>query len=214
MLTKPYKGASINHISQEFHAGHQALDIVPRGVFAFGMPVTAPEEVKITRIFGDVLEADRPYKDGFGVYMTGLETGNKYIYWHFLRILPVWGGDVIKRGQIIGWCGNSGLVYSKGEYVPLADRLSPSKPGTHIHIEIKDRHGLKQNPRHLFNWLADPSYTSFDFIGAVGRTVSKMAKLTVRWNILARNVIKQSGKCISWIRISCVWIAGLNLPSR
>lgn len=172
-LTKFFKGMTQNNVTQVFHKDHQALDIVG----AYGTPLCAPENCLILGITKEELvENNQALENGYGVRMKGLETGHEYLYWHTLPILPVWGGDSVRRGQIVAYMGNAGNVRVDGKYVPLEDRILPNHPGTHLHIEMfKD--GVRIDPLPHINWSWEPQWTKTDFISSFLKVLSKMAKL-------------------------------------
>lgn len=177
-------------ISQTYHANHKALDITPddRKIFyGYGTPLTAPEEVRIIRITGDTYTPDstKNLQRGYGVWMKGLETGFTHLYWHVLPYLPVWGGDIVKRGKIVAFMGNAGLVYRGGVYVPLEDRTDPDFPGLHLHWETFDptfrmgdaKAGHEVNQIPLLDYSLQPTYTTLDHLLAYGVVVKKWRKL-------------------------------------
>lgn len=186
ILSLPQWGMNEAHISQTYHEGHKALDIIPasRTFFGYGVPLTAPEMVRIERITGDTFTPgnEKNLERGYGIWMKGLETGFTHLYWHVLPILPVWGGDVIARGKIVAYMGNAGLVRRNGVYVPLEQRTTPAFPGTHLHWEMFDSaftfkkagHEVNQIP-HL-NFLWQPTYTNTDQLAAAAVVLKKMAK--------------------------------------
>jgi len=186
MITKPFKKAKFSNISQPFHEGHKAIDWVS----SYGTPICSPEKVKIEWIIGDgyTPESYEPMKRGYGVWMTGLETGFVYVYWHFLPYLPVWGGDIIERGKIIGYMGNSGLVRTGGVDVPVGEvRTLAPHLGTHLHqVVFKQGHnvgvwkGDELDPLPLTNMDIEPTYTIGDGLIAIGKTTSKMIKLFIK----------------------------------
>lgn len=181
-LTKPFKGVYVVH--QAFHAKHDGIDLgSPRWVAGYGTPLTAPEDVVIERVVtpGYLVEDGNfeLLKKGYGLRMRGLETGNLYLYWHCLPGFPVWGGDKVKRGQIVAYMGNSGNVRSSAygpsvPPVPLEDRTNRSKnfPGTHLHMEVVVK-GKKVDPFPLFDWTAEPTYTNMDILAAAAKVIGK-----------------------------------------
>lgn len=188
MLSAPFKGASLNNITQTYHPAHKALDIVSFSrpfINGYGTPLCAPEDVEIVLIRGDAYTPDdiSDETNGFGVFMKGLETGFTHLFWHTQVILPVKMGDRVKRGQIVAFMGNSGEVYSSGTYVPLEERTTPPFPGTHLHWELFDENyrigGAKRflNPLDYVDWNIQPTYTNADHLKALAVVVGKAAGL-------------------------------------
>ena len=177
ILTKFFKGMKPHHITQGFNGNHQALDIVG----SYGTPLCAPENCLVLGIRGDSFTPDNTsnLKYGYGIRLKGLETGKEYLFWHCLPYFPVWGGDTVKRGSIVAFMGNSGYVLVGGKEVRVDERLSPGKPGSHLHIEMfEDRNGeeLKVNPLPIINWSWEPQWTKTDFIKAIMVCLSKMLR--------------------------------------
>lgn len=185
-LSKPFKGFNpAYHVTQIFHKDHQSIDVASRSPnFGYGTPLCAPEDVKIIEIIGDTYTpgSTRNLERGYGVWMQGLETGLMHQYWHTLPILPVNQGQTVRRGKIVAYMGNAGLVRSGGIYVPLAERTKPSYKGTHLHWTVfKDATqpytGTKIDPLPLID-MTEPTYTTGDTIKATTVVVAKMLKLT------------------------------------
>lgn len=191
MLNTPYKGAGLTTISQTFHEGHKALDLVvwrssnalTRG---YGTPLCAPERSIVRRIVGDSYTpgSDHNLERGYGIFLLGVETGFTHEYWHTQPIHPVSEGDVVQRGQIVAYMGNAGNVRAGTRYVPLEERTSDPFPGTHLHWEIMDRGytigGRKKhlNPLDHINWTLQPTYTTGDQLRAMAVVFGKMLKIT------------------------------------
>lgn len=183
-LTLPFKGMRETNISQTYHSGHEALDLVN----SYASPMCALENSRVELIFGDTYTPGNHTntKRGYGVWLTGLETGLVYVIWHSLPILPVNGGDIVKRGQIVAYMGNSGLVRSGGKYVPLEERDKPPYRGTHLHLQIfkpgsriGDWRGETVNPLDRLNWNWHPQYSIADQLFAISKTIKKATKLVV-----------------------------------
>lgn len=107
-------------LTQYFHPGHYALDMQEKG----GGPVYAAEE-------GTVSRADLGWNGGYGNVIE-IDHGNDLItlYSHN-KELYVEVGETVKRGQLIAWMGNTGLVYGA--------------TGIHVHFEVRVK-GIKKNP--------------------------------------------------------------------
>lgn len=178
-LTKFFKGMHPFNITQIFHSKHPALDIVSWSkTNGYGTPLCAPENVRIDRITGDTFtpKSHQNLERGYGIHMTGLETGYTYLYWHILPIVPVWGGDIVPRGQIVAYMGNAGYVTSGDKEVPLEKRTKEPYAGTHLHIEVFD--GKKRiDPLPLINWNWEPTYSTTDFMKALIVVLQKQIKL-------------------------------------
>ncbi|MFH0851657.1 MAG: peptidoglycan DD-metalloendopeptidase family protein [Candidatus Peregrinibacteria bacterium] len=107
-------------ITQYFNPGHYALDLQEKG----GGPVYAAEA-------GTVIRAENGWNGGFGNVIE-IDHGNDLVtlYGHN-KELYVKVGDTVKRGQLISWMGNTGLVYGA--------------TGIHTHFEVRVK-GIKKNP--------------------------------------------------------------------
>lgn len=173
-LTKPFKTANILDISQSFHSEHKAIDWIK----GYGAPVVAPEDVEITAEICDCAISDGPkgIERGFGLRMTGLETNYRYNYWHLWPHTPVSVGDVVKRGKIIGFMGNSGHVLSGGVYVPLGERNTPPYKGTHLHQVVYNIHKIPVDPLPLIDLWIEPEYSTAELIAAWSKTLMKVGK--------------------------------------
>lgn len=106
--------------TQKYHGSHFGVDIQTRG----GGPIFAAEEGTVTRAetgwnggYGNVIEIDH------GNGLVTLYAHNKELY--------VEEGDVVARGQLIAWMGNTGRVYGA--------------TGIHLHFEVRVN-GAKRNP--------------------------------------------------------------------
>jgi len=174
-----------SNIHQIFHTNHPGLDIVGNQTnYGYGTPLCAPENCLVIHVRqGDKAPSGHAQvpgslEYGYGIRLKGLETGHEYLYWHVLPMLPVWGGDTVKRGQIVAYMGNAGTVYSswfKDGQVPYEKRTKAPHPGTHLHIEMfKD--GKQIDPRPHINWNWEPQYTLSDFIGAMMVVLKKMLR--------------------------------------
>lgn len=176
-LTLLFKGMTEGHITQVFHRGHDALDIIGnKSSFGYGTPLCAPENCLVLGITSEELTSDnKDLEHGYGIRLKGLETGLEYLLWHCLPIFPVYGGDIVSRGQIVAYMGNAGTVYQNGVYVPLAERTTKPFGGTHVHFEVF-KQGDRIDPYPLFNWSWQPQYSLADYIGAFMRVLSKISK--------------------------------------
>lgn len=107
--------------TQYYHPGHYAVDIQTRG----GGPIFAAEAGVVIR------SEDSGWNGGYGKVIE-VDHGNGLItlYGHN-RDVYVQAGESVARGQLIGWMGNTGLVYGA--------------TGIHIHFEVRVN-GVKKNP--------------------------------------------------------------------
>lgn len=107
-------------MTQGYHPGHYAVDMQTKG----GGPVFASED-------GEVIRADYGWDGGYGNVIE-VDHGNGLVtlYAHN-KDLYAKVGDNVKRGQLIAWMGNTGLVYGS--------------TGIHIHFEVRVN-GVKKNP--------------------------------------------------------------------
>ncbi len=173
MLTKFFKGMQPQHLTQGFKPTHQALDIVG----TYGSPLCAPENCLVLGIRGDTFTPGDNTNTirGYGIRLKGLETGTEYLFWHCLPYFPVYGGDSVPRGGIVAFMGNSGYVLVGGKEVPIDERNSPTKPGTHLHIEgEKDKVPFDLLPE--INWSWEPQYSKLDLFKAFMVTLTKISK--------------------------------------
>ncbi len=106
--------------TQYYRPGHYAVDVQTRG----GGPIFASED-------GVVIRADTGYNGGYG-NVVEVDHGNGLVtlYAHN-KELYVRSGEVVKRGQVIAWMGNTGRVYGD--------------TGIHVHFEVRVN-GEKKNP--------------------------------------------------------------------
>ena len=184
-LSAPFKGAKPAFVSQWWKEGaHPAFDMFqPSKTYGYGTPLTAPEDVLILQIpRGKVTKSNTGLANGYGIFMKGLETGQTHLFWHILPIVPVNLGDTIKRGQIVAYMGNAGMVFSGGTLVPVEERLS-TKKGTHLHWEVYTPQ-YKLGGAKLFvnftdqvDWSLQPTYTVADQLKATVIALAKISKL-------------------------------------
>ena len=106
--------------TQYYHPGHYAVDLQNKG----GGPIFAAED-------GVVIRADNGWDGGYGNVIE-IDHGNGLVtlYAHN-KELYVKEGQIIKRGQVISWMGNTGRVYGD--------------TGIHVHFEVRVN-GEKKNP--------------------------------------------------------------------
>lgn len=107
-------------LTQGYHPGHYAADMQVRG----GGPIYAAEA-------GTVIRADTGYNGGYGNVIE-IDHGNGIVtlYGHN-KELYVKDGDIVKRGQVIAFMGNTGRVHGP--------------TGIHTHFEVRVN-GVKKNP--------------------------------------------------------------------
>lgn len=182
IFTPPYKGAYPSLISQGYHSKHKALDMVVFGSDnGWGTPLVAPEDCQVVKIY-NALNSD--LKNGYGIFLYGIETQKVHQYWHTWSACPVDEGEYVKRGQIVAFMGNAGNVFMGGKYVPLDERYTPTKKGTHLHWEYMDSYkpgkkGTHRDQTKLIDWTLKPTYTAFDHLKAISRTLVKLSKRLV-----------------------------------
>lgn len=186
MILKPFKGASYQNITQTFHQFHKAIDWFPAGKLAtaYGFPLVAPEKCKVKKVYTSTkitdLHEEQPntvgsIQNGYGLWMVGLETGYEHLYWHTLPILPVNEGDIVEKGQIVAYCGNSGNVISGTEYVPIEERTTSFK-GVHLHQAVlKD--GVAINPLTVIDMETEPTYSFSEWLNSFVIVLGKISKL-------------------------------------
>lgn len=187
MITKFFKGMKPHHITQHFHAGHQATDFFGDvvsgfyGKLGFGTPLCAPEELLITQIRGDGFTPNdhTNFLNGYGIFARGIETGIDYLFWHTTAFFPVNAGDRVKRGGIICNMGNSGYVTQQGKVVPLEERDEiGEEAGTHCHVQC-EKDGKRIDIEPLINWNLQPNYGPWDVIKASQAVSAKIKRLTL-----------------------------------
>ncbi len=185
-LTKPFKGMTAADISQTYHDTHPALDICKTSsVASYGTPLCAPEDCEVVKITGDKYTPNETHdlERGYGIYLKGLESGYSYLFWHILPVLPVNVGDTVKRGSVVAFMGNAGLVYTNGVYVPLEKRTSNPFAGSHLHLEMFDKGykpGKKKNflnPLYHLDITLEPTYSYIELLSATAVVLKKTLKL-------------------------------------
>ncbi len=178
---KPYKGFGPSTVTQIFHQFHKSIDSLPVrkfGLLAYGTPLVAPEKCTIGKVYGNEYTPGdtAPQKNGYGLWMKG-ESGFEHQYWHTQPVLPVKTGDVVERGTIVAYVGNSGNVYQGGAYVPLEERTAANNyAGTHLHHTIV-KLGVPYDPMTLLDLDTEPSYGILDELKAAAITLGKISKL-------------------------------------
>lgn len=147
-----------------------------------GVPLVAPEDVLILALVGDKYTPGDtgPLKKGWGVFMKGLESGHIHQYWHTAPVFPVAMGETVKRGKIVAYMGNSGLVYTNGVYVPISERYTSK--GTHLHWEYfttytAGKKGEHMDQQPLIDWSLSPTYTRAEQLAAAARTLLRTLQL-------------------------------------
>lgn len=175
MIGKFFKGFTIDKITQGFHDGHPALDIVN----TYGTPLCSAEDGHVMGLRGDgadgLSESLAELAYGYGIRIKG-DSGDEYLYWHCMPMFPVSAGDRVTRGQIIAYMGNSGHVVVNGVDVPVENRLDTNHPGTHLHIEYT-HNGVRIDPLPLIDWSLEPNYSKLDVITATVKVVRKIVAL-------------------------------------
>ena len=171
-MIKPFKNCTPQKISTPFTDMHPAIDWFD----SYGTALCAPEDVKVDGITGEEFTPNSydPLRRGYGIKMTGLETGIKYLYWHTQPVFPVSIGEVVKGGQIIAFMGNSGNVLAGNFYVPVEDRCHPPFLGTHLHAEFW-LNEVRFNPLPLMT--EEPDYSIMEQLTAISKTLLKIVGL-------------------------------------
>ena len=180
MLSLLFKGMTKDDITQGFHQNHGGWDLVEHSTARgklYGTPLCAPEDCLVLYINGDGFtpNSNEHLANGYGIKLRGKETGLEYLFWHCLPIFPVWGGDSVKRGQIVAYMGNAGYVTVGGKLVPIEERTTDPEPGTHLHLEVYKK-GFQIDPVSLFNWDLQPQYGTSDIIKAALVVAQKIIK--------------------------------------
>ena len=186
MLIRPYKNASIGQVTSRFNASedyrggaiHTGTDFAPPN--AYGTPLVAVEDCVINKIVTPT-EINADYADlkrGYGVEMVAKEW--IYLFWHCLPFFGVSVGDVVKQGKIVGFIGNSGLVYRNGVFVPLEIRTEKPYLGSHLHFEkYRWENGQKKYYDVLpdIEWALPVGYDTLDWITSIRVAVLKIKAL-------------------------------------
>lgn len=183
MILKPYKNFSLKNVTQGFNSLHHAIDSLPsrkEGLGGYGTPLVAPEDVTIGKVYGNEFDhtdphSDAPIKNGYGMWMKGV-SGYEHLYWHTQPVFPVKTGDVVAKGTIVGYVGNSGNVFSGGVYVPIEERNLPNHAGTHLHQQVV-KLGELFNPLDFIDMVIEPDYSLLDELKAMAITLTKIAGL-------------------------------------
>ena len=166
-------------ISQYFHAGHKAWDIVPLYKRSDGLPADCyPIFAGFT-----VSMQDTSPKLGKGIKVrTNLwpdiqkhlaENGavGKYIdilYWHLLDVTDEDGS--IDQNTSVGITGNTGKVFTGGVAVPNSEKGIPPYKGLHLHLAIMV--GAKYiDPQIIFNYKPQMSQIKTQSLGASRRLI-------------------------------------------
>lgn len=181
-ITKPYKKAKASHITSFFRTdsrpNHDGIDMAYR----YGTPLVAPFDCTVKKIEQphepeDLTIEDKDHthsiKRGYGIRLQH-ESGLEVLYWHCTGQFPVNEGDTLKKGQIVSYMGNTGMVYRHGRYVPLEDRLIGGKdkgyPGTHVHLEVV-KNGEQVNPLLYIDWREKIVYPKGEWSRAFNATI-------------------------------------------
>lgn len=182
-FTIPYADATPFRVSQGFHKDHNGLDMISHVTsLGQGVPLVAPEDVKIVALVGNGYTpgTTEPLKKGFGVIMQGLESKYFHLYWHTTPVFPVRVGDFVDRGKIVAYMSNSGYVTVGGQYVPIAERYTDK--GTHLHWElfetyVNGKKGKFLDPAQFIDWNLKPTYTRTEQLSALTKTLLRMSHL-------------------------------------
>ena len=182
-IIRPYPKAKIADISSRFSAlepwraqQHTGTDFWFRN--CYGTPLVAVEDCIINKIITpDLLDNDyASLKRGYGIEMIG-DSDWGYLYWHCLPFFAVKEGDMVRQGKIVGWIGNSGMVYYKGEYVPLEIRTESPHLGAHLHAEKykwisgkKEYHDITED----MDWKLPVVYDRLDWLTAIRVALLRM----------------------------------------
>lgn len=106
-------------------------------------------------------------RKGYGIQIiTDYDLGVYYVavYWHNQIGNPLKDSDIVKVGDIIGKEGNSGSVYSGGNYCALETRNKSPYCGAHLHFgiaewlpckneEADNFHPLHKTPIKFLRWI-------------------------------------------------------------
>ena len=157
-ISKPYKKATIAHVTQGYHKNHTAIDMSFKG--GHGTFLVAPEDGTIIKIVNaDEIDGSvEDLKRGWGIRIRSTDKTRHHTYWHCMPVFPVDVGQKVKQGQIIAQMGNSGNVRSRGTYVPLLERNKPPYRGTHLHWSMLENQIAVDALRYI-DWTIPIKYS-------------------------------------------------------
>lgn len=118
----------------ELEGGHQGIDIVSY----HGDDIFIVEDGITYKVFDYNSIGIRGIKHGYGFNMISLPDKNnicnEYIFWHMMSNIKIKIGQLVKQGDLAGYEGQSGYVYSDGALVPDSEKGKPPYRGTHLHF--------------------------------------------------------------------------------
>lgn len=121
-----------NGISSPF--GYRIHPILRRSEFHPGLDIRADTNTEVIAPADAVVEFATYNDKGYGnLLVLHHNYGFKTVYGH-LNKLKVTSGDIVKKGQVIAWSGNTGL-----------------SSGPHLHYEVRYA-GRALDPEHFVNW--------------------------------------------------------------
>ncbi len=127
-LPIPVFGVALSDLTKNFGdprgdgtRSHEGLDIMARS----GTPIASPTDAVVVRTGNG---------SGSGLYVrTANPGGEQFVYMHLSSIAPgIEAGDTVKRGEIIGFVGNTG---------------NASGGAAHLHFEIRQNGAIDPYPR-------------------------------------------------------------------
>jgi murein DD-endopeptidase MepM/ murein hydrolase activator NlpD len=194
-IMRDYRGGQFTYDTQE--GGHNALDIGP-GTFSAmdkGMAVVAAADGVVAEIHDGEFDRNTSFAAGStAANFVTVDLGNdwKARYWHLRRdSVSVRIGDVVQRGDFLGWMGSSGF-----------------STGPHVHFELTWRnHPVETMLDADTYWVTPPAYPA-DYRHAMQSGLSSRNPTQSEWDELPENMstFVRGNQVYFWI------IAGAMLP--
>ena len=181
----PEGGITINGV-QTYLIGHNGIDIVA----PWYTPIYSVSAGLVTDLKDDTTGYGRHVRVSSGIPEGG---GYEWTYGHLEKIV-VGAVDKIEAGQLLGYMGNTGMVYSAQNLNPTMNGLwkpnSNQYYGTHLHLGCRqyDSRGTVMNYDNGY-------FGSFDFIDMLPDNEVNIAEYqTEKLNIFIRQVVWALGK--------------------
>lgn len=138
-------------------------------------------------------------RKGYGIQIiTDYDLGMYYVavYWHNQIGNPLKDGDIVKAGDIIGKEGNSGSVYSGGNYCAIETRNKYPYCGAHLHFgiaewlpcsneEADNFHPLHKTPIKFLRWI-----NPIIFMNAQGIKISPTLNIQAQLSVVQQILLK------------------------
>ena len=194
-ILRDYRGGQFTYDTQD--GGHNAMDSGP-GTFSAmdkGMAVVAAADGVVTEIHDGEFDRNTSFATAStAANFITVDMGNdwKARYWHLRRdSVSVQIGDVVQRGDFLGWMGSSGF-----------------STGPHVHFELTWRdHPVETMLDADTYWITPPAYPS-DYRHVMQSGLSSRNPTASEWDELPENMTTfvRGNQVYFWI------IAGAMLP--